>query len=152
MKHSLLIASLAAIAMVSSCSPANEKSSAKSAYSEYDIVNEKQIQWADVLSQQEKEYIVFFYSETCSHCHEMMDEIISFASDNIEPTYFMDVGKNTIVIKPANEIEIGVEDIKDFAIQGTPTIVEVVEGRVTANVGGLDPCLTFMSEKRMEKD
>ena len=152
MKHFLLVLSTISVMVISSCSSTGESTSNKSAFSEYELVNEKQIKWADVLSQQEKEYVVFFYSETCSHCHEMMDEIINFATDNIEPTYFLDVGANTVVIKTADEIEIGVDDIKDFAIQGTPTLVEVVEGRVAAHVGGVDPCLTFMNEKRMTKD
>lgn len=151
MKYPLLIASIMSL-MITSCSSHVEESSKKSQYSEYEIVNDRQIKWSDVLSQEDEGYVVFFYSETCNHCHEMMEDVIAFASENIEPTYFLDTALNPVVIKPLEEIEIGVDDIKDFAIRGTPTLVEVSKGVVTAHVGGLDPCLTFMNEKRMQKD
>lgn len=151
MKYRLFIVPLALLTMLSACSSTTSNSS-KSAYSEYQIVNEKQIKWENILSQSEEEYVVFFYSETCSHCHEMMNEIISFATDNIEPTYFLDVAKNEIVIQKVEEIKIGIDDINEFGILGTPTLVEIKEGKVAANIGGLDPCLSFMNEKRLQKD
>ena len=41
-------------------------------------------------------------------------------------------------------------DINDLSIKGTPSIIEVNEQMVVANVPGIDQCLTYLNEKRIE--
>ena len=63
-------------------------------FEDYQIVNDNQINWQDVLSQEDENYFVFVYSETCSNCHDIQEEIINFAIDKVVPTYFVDTKKS----------------------------------------------------------
>ena len=151
MNHKLRILPLVLVAMFASCTPATSEQMSKNAFSEHEIVNIQQIKWSDVLSQIETNYLVFFYSETCQHCHQIMGDVISFATSDIVKTYFLDIKKSEIKVPIKNEIDetIGVTSVDDLFIAGTPTIIEVEEGIVKANVPGKDECLTFLNEQRL---
>ena len=148
MTYRFLIISLASLAIVASCSPAKEATNNKKTYSEQEIVKNHEISWLNLLNQKENNYIVFVYSEKCGHCHDMIDEIVDFASDDILPTYFVDTLKNEIAI--STESNIGKNHIDEVKIQGTPSIIEVENARVIADVAGIDNCLTYLNTKRME--
>ena len=134
-----------------SCSPVKSESSNKNAFDEYGILKEQEIDWDDCLSQIEERYIVFFHSDTCGHCDEIMGDVLAFSHENITKTYFVDVNKNIDKIKTCSkeDLTIGVEDINDLAIIGTPSIIEVFEGMTIANVPGKESCLSFLNEQRL---
>ena len=146
MTYRLLIVSLTTLAIVASCSPAKDVTIIKNTYSEQEIVIENQIPWLDILKQEESNYIVFVYSEKCAHCHDMIDEIVDFANNDILKTYFVDTLQNDIPITINNEI--GMSEIEEVSIVGTPTIIEVEKGIVMSNIPGIDDCLSFLNEKR----
>ena len=146
MTYRLLIASLATLAIVASCSPAKDATIIKNTYSEQEIVKEQQIPWLDILEQKEDNYIVFVYSEKCAHCHDMIDEIVAFANDEILTTYFVDTLQNDVPIKINNAV--GMSSIEEVSIVGTPTLIEIDRGIVTSNIPGIDDCLSFLNEKR----
>ena len=146
----LLSASLAILAIVASCSPAKSATNFKNNFSEYEIVSKQQIKWEEIFLQEENNYIVFFYSETCSYCHHMLNEIVSFANNEILPTYFLNTSENEVTFSNNQEPVIRVDSIEELSIKGTPTIIEIDEGLVTANIAGLDECLTYINDKRME--
>ena len=148
MTYRLLSVALTSLAIVVSCSPAEETMNTKNSFSEYEIVNNKQIPWSDVLSQKEKNYIVFIYTEKCGYCHDMMSEIIAFAEDDIMPTYFVDALLYDIPISA--DYEAGMTKYADISIAGTPTILEIYDATLIANIPGIDWCLSFLNEKRKE--
>ena len=151
MNHKLRILPLLLVATFASCTPAKSEQMSKNAFSEYEIVLNQQIEWSSLLSQIETNYLIFFYSETCPHCHEIMEDVIEFATSEILKTYFLDTKKSEIKIPIKNEVyeTIGITSIDELFIAGTPTIIEVDEGMVRANVPGKDECLSFLNEQRL---
>ena len=123
----------------------------KNAFSEYNVTVDLKIDWSDCLKQNEDHYLVFFYSDTCSHCHEIMGDVLSFAESNIVKTYFLNTKESSVKIPIANDIDltIGADSIDDLFVAGTPTIIEVEKWIVKANVAGTDNCLTFLNEQRL---
>ena len=148
MRYRFLIAPLAILAVTVSCSPAHSTAIKEKEYQDYEIVRSNQIRWLDVLKQQEDNYIVFVYSETCLYCHEMLNEIVEFASGDFLKTYFVNGSINKIKI--SEDFGIGITNIEELSIKGTPSIIEVSESMVVANVPGIDQCLTYLNEKRLE--
>ena len=124
----------------------------KTSSSIHEIPKEYEINLADCLSQEEEQYLVFFNSETCNHCKEIMGDVISFANENITKTYFLNVSKpeNKIERCSKEELVVGIDKVEDLRILGTPTIVKVENGVTTANVGGKEKCLTLLSEERKQ--
>ena len=151
MNHKLRILPLLLVATFASCAPAKSEQMSKNAFDEYEIVHTQQIKWSSVLSQIETNYLIFFYSETCPHCHEIMEDVIEFATAEILKTYFLDIKQSETKIPIKNEIDdtIGMTSIDELFIAGTPTIIEVEEGMVKTNVPGKDECLTLLNELRL---
>ena len=71
------------VAVFTSCSPSKSESSSKNAIKEYGIITEQEVYLDDCLSQKEEEYLIFFHSETCGHCREIIEDVVAFASSNI---------------------------------------------------------------------
>ena len=143
----LKICILPLLVFMASCHPQTQS---KSSSLDYGIMERQSISWAECLSQQEDHYLVFFHSETCSSCQEIKGDVISFASENICKTYFLDIDKpgNEISKCSVDEIVVGVDNINDFKIAGTPTIVEVQSGVTTANAPGKNKCLELLTSLR----
>ena len=130
-----------------SCAPQTEDSSS---VINYKIIEEQSISWADCLSQKENHYLVFFHSETCATCQEMKGDVTSFACENILKTYFVDIDKpgNKINKCTLEEVTVGVSNVDDFKIAGTPTLIEVEEGITIANAPGKEKCLELLNSLR----
>ena len=154
MKIKIGFSSLVLLVLLASCSPSTSEQSSPSASSGFDIPAEQEIIWTDCLSQEEDNYLVFFYSETCNHCHEIMGDVLAFSAENIIKVYFSDVMKGDPKITISRDIDatLGVTDVNNFFIAGTPTLIEVYEGTVTANVPGKDDCLSFLNEQRINNE
>ena len=138
------------VAVFTSCSPKGSESSSKNAIQEYEIVNKQEIYLDDCLTQIEEDYLIFFHSETCGHCKEIIEDVIAFANSNIIKTYFLNVSKNENKITRCSqeEIEVGIDKPENLKIVGTPTIVEVEKGVTVANVAGKNACLAFLNEQK----
>ena len=151
MKFKLYILQFFLTALFSSCSPVESEQMNKNTSREYNIPLDKKIVWSDCLKQKEDHYLVFFYSDTCAHCHEIMGDVLSFYEANVLPTYFLDIKASDTIVPISNNIDltIGVDNIDDLFIAGTPTIIEVENWIVKANVPGSDNCLTFLNEQRL---
>lgn len=109
------------------------------------------IEWTDSFKQEEDNYLVFFHSDTCAHCQEIMGDVIAFSLDNVKKLYFADIESEGIKI-PVDKTKdplIGVSDISEFYIKGTPTIIEVNLCVVVENIPGKDACLTFLNSERL---
>lgn len=134
---------------LSSCHVKNDfnSNSELKAFSDFEIVTSHTILWKDLLNQEYEQYVVFIYSETCSHCHEIQDEIIAFAQDNIHKIYFIDT-RNDQDVSIIKDIEptYYATDIKDIGILGTPSLLEISEATLTANIAGKENILTYLND------
>ena len=154
MKTKIGLSPFILLVLLASCSPSASEQSSSNPSSGFDIPAEQEIIWTDCLSQEEENYLVFFYSETCNHCHEIMGDVLAFSEENIIKVYFSDVMKGDPKITISRDIDetLGVTDVSNFFIAGTPTLIEVYEGTVTANVPGKDDCLSFLNEQRINNE
>ena len=153
MNHKVRILPLLITAMFTSCSPARSEQMSKNAFSEFKEYTHNEIFWPDCLKQFDSHYLVFFYSPTCSHCEEIMEDVQAFSSSNIVNLYYLNIKDQDEKIPISNDIKmtIGVSDIVDLFIAGTPTILEVIDGQVNDNVAGKEACLTLLNELRLNK-
>ena len=149
MNNKLKLAFLPLLILVASCHP--QTTSGSSSSIDYSIMERQSVSWAECLSQNETNYLVFFHSETCSSCLEIRQEVVSFALDDIVKMYFVDIDKpgNEIQKCSLDEVTTGVSDIDDFKIAGTPTIVEVQNGVTTKNAPGKNKCLDLLNDLRV---
>ena len=150
MKLSRFIVPILSICVLSACSQSENYSESFKAYKDFEVVVNNSITWPEILNQQEKSYIIFFYSETCAYCHEMQQEVIDFAITCPLKTYFLNTSENTVPIKE-NKV-INVKNYEEASITGTPTILEVKEATITANIAGIDDCLTYLNEQRLKQN
>ena len=148
MNYKLRILPFVLTVLFASCSPAKSEQMSKNILS---VTNDQKIDWSNCLSQKEDHYLVFFYSETCTHCHEIMGDVLSFAESNILKLYFLDIKASDSKIPISNNIDltIGIDKVDALFIAGTPSIIEVENWTVKANVAGTDNCLTFLNEQRL---
>ena len=150
MKLSRFIVSLLSIGLITACSHCENTSESFKAYKEFEIVENNSITWPEILKQEEKEYIIFFYSETCAYCHEMQKEVVDFATTCPLKTYFLNTSENTVPIK--EDKVINVKNYEEASITGSPSILEVKEATITANIAGIDDCLTYLNEQRLKQN
>ena len=143
----LLFVSLTSLAIVASCSPSIDTTNIENAIEQEEYINNHEILWLDVLKQEENNYLIFIYSKTCGHCHDMMDEIIDFAKSEILPTYFINTQNYEVPI--FKEIKENITSIDELGILGTPSILEIENKVVIRNIAGIDKCLSFLIDKRM---
>ncbi len=151
MNYKLGMLPLLLMAMFASCSPAQSEQISKNAPSEYELQQYEHIDWSDLFKQKETNYFVFFYSQTCSYCHEIMGDVQSFIQDEIVKMYLLDIKASSEKVPIGNDTEntIGTGNIDDLFIKGTPSIVEINEGIVTSNIAGKEKCLTFLNNARL---
>ena len=150
MKLSRFIVPILSICVLSACSQSENYSESFKAYKDFEVVVNNSITWPEILNQEEKSYIIFFYSETCAYCHEMQQEVIDFAITCPLKTYFLNTSENTVPIK--EDKVINVKNYEEASITGTPTILEVKEATITNNIAGIDDCLTYLNEQRLKQN
>ena len=150
MKIKFLVMPLILVAMFTSCSPAQSGQTSQNISS----INQKtyiHVDWPDVLSQEDEDYLLFFYSNTCQQCHEIMGDVYSFIDDHIKPLYLVNTKECSVTIPLKDNIDdtIGMKDINELFIKGTPSIIEVKDATVVAHIPGKSNCLTFLNDQRL---
>ena len=147
----LRILPLLMTAMFASCSPAVSEQMSKNAFSEYEVVQNNQIIWSEIFLQKEENYLVFFYSETCAHCHQIMGDVIAFSKENVAKLYYLNTKEQDIKIPIKNDVNltIGMSTTDALFIAGTPTIIEIKNHIVSNNIPGKDECLTYLNSLRL---
>ena len=151
MNHKLRILPLLVTAMFASCSPAQSEQMSKNAFSEYEIKSYQHLDWPDILKQKEANYLIFFYSDTCTHCQEIIEDVYYFIRDDIIKTFLINTKETSVKVPVANDTEntIGKSDVEDIFIKGTPSIIEINQATVINNIAGKDKCLTFLNNARL---
>ena len=137
-----------------SCTPQTTSSSIISSSNYDDIIDKQSVSLTECLSQEEEHYLVYFYSPTCTPCSEIKGDVVSFAVDNVVKTYFLNTKEsgNEIQKCSADEVVVGVDDVADLYIVGTPTLVEVKNGTTTSNVAGKNKCLNLLNQLRTDNN
>ena len=150
MKFLRFVVSLLSISLITSCTPTEESAPQYKAFKEFQVVVDNSIKWPDILNQEENKYIIFFYSETCAYCHEMQSEVVDFAITCPLKTYFLDTLENDVPID--SDKKIGVSNYEEASINGTPSILEIENATINANISGIDDCLTYLNEQRLKQN
>ena len=150
MKFLRFVVSLLSISLITSCTPTEESVPQNKTFKQFQVVADNSIEWQNILNQEENKYIIFFYSETCAYCHEMQEEVIDFAITCPLKTYFLDVMENDVPID--SDKKIGVSNYEEASINGTPSILEIENATITANISGIDDCLTYLNEQRLKQN
>ena len=150
MKLSRFIVPILSFSILTACSQSENSSESFKAYKDFEVVVNNSIAWPEILNQEEKNYIIFFYSETCAYCHEMQQEVIDFAITCPLKTYFLNTSENTVPIK--EDKVINVKNYEEASITGTPTILEVKKATITDNIAGIDDCLTYLNAQRVKQN
>lgn len=102
---------------------------------EYDYLDvSTHIDWIDVFSQVEDLYLVYFYSLTCGHCKEIKQDILSYYFSSNETIYFVQADENT-VYGSSGEL-IGISDISNLFIYGTPFLIKLENHSLIEYYGG----------------
>lgn len=94
--------------------------------------------WAKALTQEEDQYLLYYYGVNCSHCKTIKQEILNFANENDASlkVYFIESGEvsyENYEMYPVNDPLTG------EPIPGTPTVIVVTDGRARAMLVGPSP-------------
>ena len=108
----------------------------------YHEIKSKLIDWFDVFEQEEHNYIIYFYSENCGHCNSIKNEVISYYLETTENMYFVCTDLD-VVFGSGNVI--GINNIDDFFILGTPFLVKILEYVVSEYYAGTNAILEFIN-------
>ena len=120
-------------------------SSHKEAVVEYDYSDvSTHIDWYDSFVQEEDDYLVYYYSETCSHCNSIKQQVIRYYLSEKEPMYFVNTNLNS-KFGPVKELS-GINDIDSFYIFGTPFLLRVKEHMVSDYYPGTKKILEYLKQ------
>ncbi|MBN2604305.1 MAG: thioredoxin family protein [Bacilli bacterium] len=89
-------------------------------YNDFDMLSSQ----GAVVTRPEDQYLVYYYTETCTYCQEIKTQVLEFADSNNAnvKVYFWDAS------------EIGGTTIS--AIQGTPAMLTIVNGVIVDIING----------------
>ncbi len=122
-----------------SCSKPNETLVTNYDYS--DVTT--QIDWYDTFNQEENDYLVYYYNETCSHCNSIKQNVISYYLADEETMYFVNT-KNNSRFGPVKELK-GIDDIELFYIFGTPFLIRVKDYKIEDYYSGVNKILEYLN-------
>lgn len=135
MKKTILILCLALVAC-------GQNASSKVINYDYSDV-ESHIDWYDSFKQEENNYLVYYYSPTCSHCNSIKQEIISYYLSEVEVLYFVNTQLNS-KFGPTKDLT-GICDINSFHIFGTPFLIRVKDYKVADYYPGMSKILDYLN-------
>lgn len=101
---------------------------------DYSDISHLSICWDDIFKIEDKQYFVYIYSETCGHCQEIKQDVISYAL-NHDSFYFIKFNSGIPIINDRNLV-IGKNKIEELGIVGTPSMLLITKHIVEANYVG----------------
>ena len=121
------------------------KTSEKVTY-DYDDI-QTHIEWNEVFSQSDSDYLVYFYSLTCGHCKEIKEDILSYYFKNKPVMYFVETSNSKDArFGPGGEL-IGIGDVDNFFIFGTPFLIRVITKKVSEYYSGVKQITDYINMK-----
>ena len=112
---------------------------------DYYSISDHKINWVDIFSQNEKEYLVYFYSEYCGHCKSIKEDVLSYYFSTDRTFYFIDTVEQKAVFKSDRDSIIGMNNVEDFYILGTPFLTEIKDKAVSNYYAGTEAILNFIN-------
>ena len=109
----------------------------------YHEIKDSKIDWVDVFNQIEDDYLVYFYSERCGHCNSIKNEVISYYLKTDKSMYFVCTDLDAVFGSQSNIV--GVDNIDDFYIFGTPFLIRMLEFKVSEYYIGANAILEFIN-------
>ena len=129
MKKLFIVTVLTFILMSCSAQP-SEKEKEEKPTLDYDLIEDRIIEWDDVFKQEENAYLVYFYSETCGHCKAIKQDVLTYYLKNEEIMYFVKNPDKDEYFAPTSYKIIGISTIEDLRIYGVPGLLEIVEHEI----------------------
>lgn len=127
--------------LLTSCETSATKSSTKHDYSE---ISEMKISYLDVFNVEENEYYIYYYQESCYHCHGIKSKVISFALESDVGFYFVEVIEDYGFLSHTKEETIGTNNpMKAFALM-TPQLSLVKNGYIAETYIGNEEILNII--------
>ena len=108
----------------------------------YHEIRDNLIDWVDVFNQIEHFYLVYFYSERCGHCNSIKSDVISYYLKNIKRMYFVCTDIDAVFGSQSDLI--GINNITEFHIFGTPFLIRLVEHKISNYYVGASAILDFI--------
>lgn len=119
MRH-LIFPCLSACLLLTCC--AKEKPKEEQIF-EYEDVKNLTIEWKEMFLLEKDDYYAYIYSETCGHCREIKQDVISKALKT-ENIFFIPFTKEIPIISDP-KVAIGKSDFESLGIIGTPTLFRI---------------------------
>ena len=102
----------------------------------YNEIKEFEITLETIFDVESESFYAYFYSLTCSHCHELKDFIIEKGLER-QDIYFIQSSANDQFTTDPNLV-INAENPGDIYILGYPTMLKIENKKVTKNLVGND--------------
>ena len=113
----------------------NNKEEVKAKEYDYSDVKELTVCWNNIFDIESENYYTYIYSETCGHCNEIKQQVISYALANYGSLYFVPFNKDIpIVDDPLIALEK--DKIEDLGIVGTPSMFLITNHVIKKNIVG----------------
>ena len=113
---------------------------------DYSDVSHLFICWDDIFEIKDRQYFVYIYSETCGHCQEIRQDIISY-SLNHDSFYFIKFNSEIPIINDRNLV-IGKNKVEELGIVGTPSMFLITDNIVKANYVGKKEIITTLTNSK----
>jgi len=86
---------------------------------------------SNMLDMKEEQYLIYFYSDTCSYCIEIKDEVAAFRESNNADIklYYLNSGN----LKDGEYQYL----YDTYEVSGTPTLLTIVDGVVVSTTNGV---------------
>ena len=110
---------------------------------DYNEIEELLISWGDIFKIEDPRYYVYFYSETCSHCKNIKNEVIGYSLSNQTPMYFVTFNKEVVVSHDISNT-IGLTSVEGLSILGTPSLLDIESGVIVQNIAGETAILNYL--------
>ena len=93
------------------------------------------IAWGGLFDKTEESYFVYIFAYDCYYCNELKSKVVDFYNKSQVHVYFCEYSKS-IPIDHNIEATIGLSNIDNMFIKGTPTLILIKNKSVTFNVAG----------------
>ena len=108
----------------------------------YHEIKDHLIPWEDVFSQEEHDYLVYFYSERCGHCNSIKNDVISYYLTTEETMYFVCTDIDAVFGSQSDLT--GIDNITDFYIFVIPFLARLVEYAISKYYVGSSAILDYI--------
>ena len=139
MKH-LILPCLSACLLLANCT--NKNNIPDRTY-EYEDVSHLSIQWEDLFQVNIDDYYAYIYSESCGHCREIKQDVISKALQH-GFIYFIPFSSDIPIVQDSSFV-IGKNDIESIGIIGTPTLFHIQDHMITEQYIGSHDILSTLT-------